>query len=199
MGFSASAPSSSTTTGVVEAFDCPDDCRLSARTGFISSGPLGGPFLPNSMMLTLTNVGTNTLTWGLSITSTWLNASSPGGVILPGTNETLNIAVDSSATNLAPGIYMSSVLFTNSSSTNIRSCAFILKVAQPDPFTELFDANDCDLAFRKFTFTPDNGVSAYAVCQEAAHAFPTDPTGGTPLVLADDDFAQITLSGTNMV
>src|SRR5258706_16296806 len=101
MGFSASAPSSSTTTGVVEAFDCPDDFRLSARTGFISSGPLGGPFLPNSTMLTLTNVGTNTLTWGLSITSTWLNASSPGGVILPGTNETVSIAVDGSATNLA--------------------------------------------------------------------------------------------------
>jgi len=74
-----------------------------------------------------------------------------------------------------------------------------LKVGQPDPFTEIFTANDNDLAFRRFTFTPDNGISTYAVCQEPAHTFPTDPAGGTPVVLADDDYAEITLSGTNTV
>jgi hypothetical protein len=199
MGFSATAPGSSTTTGVMEAFDRPDDLRLSTRTGFISSGPSGGMFLPPSMMLTLTNLGTNDLGWGLSITSSWLNASSPGGLIPPGTNQTITIAVDTSATNLAAGIYAGSVVFTNSSSTNLQDCAFILKVEQPDPFTELFTANDFDLAFRKFTFTPDNSVSTYALCQEPAHVFPVDPTGGTQLVLADDDYAQITLSGTNTV
>jgi hypothetical protein len=199
MGFSASAPASSTTTGVVESFECPDDLRLSTRTGFISSGPLGGPFLPNSMGLTLTNVGTNTLSWGLSITSTWLNASSPGDVIPAGTNQTITIGVDSSATNLSAGIYNGSVLFTNSSGPNVQAVTFILKVGQPDPFTELFDASDFDLAFRRFTFTPDNSVSTYAVCQEPAHVFPTDPQGGIPLTLADDDYAEIDLSGTNTV
>ena len=181
MGLRASAPSSSTTAGVVEAFDRPDDLRISSEIGFISAGPIGGAFVPGSTMLTLTNVGTNSLSWGLSITSSWLNASSPGGVVPAGTNEAVNIGVDSSATNLAAGIYDGSVLFTNSSSTNVKACAFVLKVAQPDPFTEVFSANDNDLAFRKFTFTPDSSASAYAVCQEAAHAFPTDPAGGVLL------------------
>lgn len=62
--------------------------------------------------------------------------------------------------------------------------------------TELFsgypDANDLD--FLTVTYTPD-GSTDYTMAAQSAYTFPTDPTGGTPLGLDDDDFAQITLSG----
>ena len=199
MGLSAAMPDSSITTGVHEAFDYPDDLRITPKKGFISSGPVAGPFTPTSSTLTLTNLGTNSLGWGLTITSSWLTASSPAGLIPAHSNDRVNIGVDDSATNLAAGIYFGSVLFTNSSSTNLQARQFILKVGQPDPFTEIFDANDNDIAFRRFTFTPDASTNFYSVCQEVANAFPTDPTGGTPLILADDSFATVTLSGTNTV
>jgi hypothetical protein len=69
-----------------------------------------------------------------------------------------------------------------------------------DYFTESFAANHTnDLAFKSFTFSPNGTANFYTVCREAADAFPTDPIGGTPLSLADDSFAQVTLSGTNTI
>src|SRR3989442_1731970 len=57
MGFSATAPPSSTTAGVHEAFDPPNDLQVAPLTGFVSSGPVGGPFGITSLTYSLTNAG----------------------------------------------------------------------------------------------------------------------------------------------
>src|SRR5205823_2731652 len=44
MGFSAYSPASSTTTGLVESFDLPDDLSIFPLVPFTASGDFGGPF-----------------------------------------------------------------------------------------------------------------------------------------------------------
>jgi C1A family cysteine protease len=53
----------------------PEPLRITPATGFTSTGGAGGPFTIISQSLTLTNAGTNSLTWTLANTSVWLNAS----------------------------------------------------------------------------------------------------------------------------
>ena len=45
------------------------------------------------------------------------------------------------------------------------------------------------------TFTPDRSSSCYEACAEEAEGFPTDPAGGTTVLLGDDAFEVITLTG----
>ncbi len=68
-----------------------------------------------------------------------------------------------------------------------------------DYFTELFDLFDNDLANRAITFTPDGSGNFYSACQSVATAYPTDPTGGTPLPLSDDSYIQVSLAASAKV
>ncbi len=68
-----------------------------------------------------------------------------------------------------------------------------LDVNQPtEIFTAYPDAYDLDLL--TVTYTPD-GPDDYTIAAQSAYTFPTDPTGGTPLGLGDDDYAMLTLGG----
>lgn len=69
----------------------------------------------------------------------------------------------------------------------------------PDYFTELFSGADNDLDYQSLTFTPDGSVSYYSVCRDETGVFPTDPTGHSVLVLGDDNFVLVTLTGGAMV
>lgn len=200
MGFSATSPASSTTTGLHEAFDIPDNLRITPGTGFTGIGPVGGPFTPNSVTLTLTNVGSNSLSWTLVKSSAWLDVVPVGGTLNPGgLGVSVTASLDASVGSLPMGIYSATVWFTNMNSQVGQSRQFALRVGQPDYFTELFDTSANDMAFQTFTFTPDGSGSFYALCREPATSFPTDPTGGTAVAMSDDTYAQVTLAGTNTV
>lgn len=68
-----------------------------------------------------------------------------------------------------------------------------------DSLTEAFDyvtSNDgspFDLGFSSITFTPNGTRNFYSVCRSAITSLPTDPEGGTPIVLGDNTFAQVNL------
>jgi len=72
-------------------------------------------------------------------------------------------------------------------------CYTFVTPPAPDYFTELFTTPP-DVAYTSFTLRPDTSLSQYAACKSVIDALPTDPTGGNPLTLEDDDFAQITLT-----
>ncbi|MDM8525452.1 serine protease [Desulfococcaceae bacterium HSG8] len=63
-----------------------------------------------------------------------------------------------------------------------------------DFFTEQFDG-DNDMSYQTLTFTPDGSGNFYTVCHETTEDFPTDPAGGTPIYMGDDDNEHISLSG----
>ncbi len=85
-----------------------------------------------------------------------------------------------------------------SSDDNGGGCFSFTTPDVPDYFTEQF-SGDNDLDNRSVTFTPDGSDDFYHACREVAGAFPTDPTGGTALDLADDAFMQVNLADGRMV
>ncbi len=200
MGFNATSPASTTTTGVFESFDLPDDLRITPSSPAIAVGPVGGPFSGTNWSFTLTNIGISPVDWVIGTATNWLAATPGEGNLATGVTTTVTVSLTDVATNLPAGIFTASLRFTNESSGNIQSRQFTLSIGQPDDFfTELFSGNRFDLDHSTITFNPTGGANHYSACRMAAATFPTDPTGGTPLTLTDDSFATITLTGTNSV
>ena len=81
MGVSATSPASSTTTGLVEAYDLPDPLLITPAAGLSVAGPVGGPFTPTPAYFTLTNLGSSALSWTLVNTSAWLTVSPSSGTL----------------------------------------------------------------------------------------------------------------------
>lgn len=196
LGFQASAPPASTTTGVVESFDLPDDLRLAPSQGLTARGPVGGPFVPGSVTFTLTNAGSHALVWSLIHTAAWLSASPSRGSIDPGgLPVAVTIAVNRRAGELPAGVGRDTILFTNHTSGMAQRRTLTLRVGQRDCYTELLAGSRLELAGRQFTFTPDGSASYYAVCPALATNFPTDPADGTSAAFLDDGYLPVTLTG----
>lgn len=62
-----------------------------------------------------------------------------------------------------------------------------------DYFSELFTDGTRDLDNTTIVFTPDGSADRYSVCAQPAIVFPTDPTGGTGLLMGDDGAVEVTL------
>lgn len=65
----------------------------------------------------------------------------------------------------------------------------------PDFFTESFDGGDNDLDNLSISFAPGGGVDRYTACVIPITSLPTDPAGGTTLVMTDEDSKLVTLIG----
>src|SRR5207302_1086455 len=162
-------------------------------------GQPGGPFSPGQQAYTVTNLGSDTIVWSVTKNSSWLSLSNDSGT-LPGGASAVVLATVNNKANLLPfGVYTTTLLFSNQVSGRTQSRQILLRVGQPDYFTESFDSNDNDLAYQSWTFTPDGSDSFYSVCREPAVAFPTDPRDAKPINLVDDDSQQITLAGDSRV
>lgn len=195
LGVNAVAPASSTTTGVVESYDPPDDLRVATVGSWVGSGPVGGPFAPSSFSLTLSNLGANSLAWSLVNTSVWAAVSPVGGALLPGDPATdLRVALTPAAAGLGAGIHTATLGFSNHASQVTHTRMATLRVGLADSFTEQFSAADNDLDFQSFTFTPDGSPGFYSVCREAIASFPTAPTDGQRVALLLDTIATLPLT-----
>ncbi|CAN5891254.1 hypothetical protein BH11VER1_BH11VER1_00780 [soil metagenome] len=115
MGANAYSPASSTTTGVTESFDLPDDLKVTSSQPFVSTGThLAGPFTPSSFIYTLTNTGAAPLNWTAAKTQPWLDLSATGGTLAPGASVPVTFSINASAITMAPGTYTDTITFTNS-------------------------------------------------------------------------------------
>lgn len=198
MGASASSPASNTTVGLVEAFDLPDDLSVSPATTYTATGPVGGPFVPATQTYTLTNTGTTALTWIAAATQPWLAVSPAAGTLAPGASATVLAAFAAPAAALAEGTYQGAIHFTNLASGSLIPRGVTLVAGVTDYFTELFDTTANDTDNQSWLFTPNGSHSFYGVTRTSVSAFPTDPTGGTPLTLSDDSSTQVTPAGVQV-
>ncbi|MGP8020497.1 MAG: immunoglobulin domain-containing protein [Limisphaerales bacterium] len=147
---------------LINALANPEALQITPITGFTSMGGVGGPFTVTAQSFSLTNVGTNSLTWTLSNTSLWLNASSSGGALArggPATN--VMISLNSVASNLLVGTYQATVWFTNLNDQVGQGRQFTLAVLSPPAITQ----------------QPTN----QAVLDGATATFSVEVTGGLPL------------------
>ena len=158
---------------LINALANPEALVITPGSGFASIGGVGGPFTITSQSLSLTNAGTNSLTWTLVNTSLWLNASPGGGTLTPGgPATTVTVSLNSAASNLVVGTYSATVWFTNLNSGVGQSRQFSLSVISPPTIT----------------IQPTD----QAVLEGATATFTVGVTGGLPLYYQWQD------NGTNL-
>jgi len=114
MGQGATAPVSSTTTGVVESYTVPDDLQISDRSGWNVTGNKGGPFTPATKTLTLTNTSGASLNWSLATNAPWLDAIPSSGSLGAGAGVVVTISTQADAVD--PGFHSTNIVFTNTGS-----------------------------------------------------------------------------------
>lgn len=128
MGRSATSPSSSTTVGLVEAFDVPDTLFISPLNVAVS-GSAGGPFSPSSVSFMLSNSGASNLTWSLVSTSAWFVITPTGGTIATGGPATMVTAtLLPSAGALSGGSHVSAIVFSNQTTRVTKSGSLTIHV-----------------------------------------------------------------------
>jgi hypothetical protein len=108
----------------------PDAFGIAPAIGFAASGPVGGPFTPNSQNLTLTNSGLASLNWKLTNAAAWFALSASNGTLAAGGQATITGSLKTAATNLAAGIYFADVWFTNLNSGGVQVRRFTLQALQ---------------------------------------------------------------------
>ncbi len=81
--------------------------------GLSSSGPVGGPFSPSSIVYTLTNSGGSTLDWTAGQSQGWVGLSATNGSLVAGASTNITVSINANADVLAPGSYTDTVGFTN--------------------------------------------------------------------------------------
>lgn len=160
--------------------------QLNPSTGLSASGAQGGPFTPNTAAYTLRNSATHTISWSSAHTQPWVTVTPAAGQLGAGAQASVAISLNSAAAALNIGSYADTVLFTNLTDHDFQTRAVTLKSGQTDYFTENFDTQMNDLAWKMLTFTPSNSTNGYTATCMPVDAFLTDPTGGTRLALTDD-------------
>lgn len=132
LGYGASAPASSTTSGVIESFSAPDDLLITTAGNLIFSGTIGGPFTPASRICSLQNTGTNLLNWAAGSAAAWLSLTRSNGALAAGGGST-NMAVSISpvAASLQVGNYGTALVFTNLASSRAQTQNVSLSVSPP--------------------------------------------------------------------
>src|SRR5581483_4926841 len=132
MGSLATAPPYSTTSGVVESYDIPDDLLITSPAAFVASGPVTGPFSPTSQSYSLKNTYTNMLNWVAVATVPWANLSITNGILAgEGASTNLIVSLNSAASNLAPGTYTGMVILTNLNSGVSQTQTITLNISEP--------------------------------------------------------------------
>jgi uncharacterized repeat protein (TIGR01451 family) len=196
LGASAVSPASSTTTGVREAFDPPDNLTVRPLAEFTTTRRVGNGFVPSTMTFFLTNSESAAVSWTVHFEHSWLQVS-PGSGTLPvgGPGQAVTVTLANAALSLPPGVHTSTLHFSNSLSHVVQPRTVSARVVSVDFLTESFEDNDNTLDFQSITFTPDDSPTSYQVCRTTVSTFPTDPAGGTILALGDDDARPVTLSG----
>ncbi len=124
---------------------------ITPSAGFDAEGCVGGPFSITNETFSLLNTGTNSLTWSLANTPTWLNASPGGGTLTPGETTNVTVSLNSNANSMTAGVYTATV-FANLG----QSRQFTLTVIGPPVIT-------CPSNITVTTTNPAGAVVNYTV------------------------------------
>jgi len=127
MGAAATSPVSSTTTGLVEASDIPDDLAVAPFELWSITEPAGGLSFATKTY-TLVNTGDAPLNWAASKIQPWLALSATSGTLAPGASGTVVASFTAAARGLASGTYTDAIIFKNTTSGLSQSRAVALTV-----------------------------------------------------------------------
>lgn len=136
LGYGATAPDSSTTSGVLESYVVPDDLLILPAADFSSTGADGGPFNPSYNLYALKNTGTNVLNWAAGVNISWVDLSATNGTLsnlLSATN--ISVSLNAVADTLSAGNYCGLVYFTNLTSGFVQTGKISLNITLPEIYS----------------------------------------------------------------
>jgi hypothetical protein len=105
---------------------------VSPDAGLGSSGPMGGPFSPSSKSYTLTNTGGTTINYTIFNNPGWVSLSSTGGSLEPQASTSVTVTINDVANSLGAGIYLHTVVFTNTTNGNGNTSRPVLLTVSAD-------------------------------------------------------------------
>jgi len=98
-----------------------DDLHVIPAEGFESSGTEGGPFEPECVVYTLTNInGTESVNWTTLNAEDWLQITPSEGLLGPGQVIDVNVCISANADLLDPNLYTVVLTFRNTDSNSIK-------------------------------------------------------------------------------
>ena len=109
----------------------PDALLILPTEGFKAAGGVGGPYTVNEETLTLTNTGSNTISWTSTNPASWLTIAPTSGTIAPGQSANVTANLNSAAYSLPVGSYSNVVIFTNQNDSTVYPRPFVLSVLTP--------------------------------------------------------------------
>ncbi len=110
-----------------------DDLAVSPPDDLNSGGEEAGPFAPSSKTYTLTNVGSQSITYGADKSASWLTLSSSGGTIDVAGSVDIDVTINSNADALPAGVYQDTITFSRSGSAIVQERTVTLTITHP-PF-----------------------------------------------------------------
>jgi subtilisin family serine protease len=173
----------------------PDDLNVKPVDGMTFHGTAGGPVFPAQQSFSLDNAGAASIQWNLACSEEWLTVVPQSGILGAGESAAVQVTLTEEAYALSAGAHSANVTFTNSTTGVSIMREVTLQLIARDFFTELFDEENFDLSNQSLIFIPNGSSSSYQLCLESVTEFPTDPDGGTPISLADDDYVESYLDG----
>lgn len=164
--------------------------------GFYSIADSNRVFLPNSKAYELINTGTSELVWSIIDESGWFDIEPVNGILSPGESQRVMFILNDTVMELEAGMHFGYLFFINETAGMGDYRTARLRIAIPDYLTEIFDESDNDLTYTTLKFYPDTRNNTYHMCRERSQIiqFPTDPAGGTPLMLGDNTYSRVLLA-----
>ena len=138
---------------------------VSPTNGFVSAGPVGGPFGVTSQDYTLTNLGVSSLSWSLVNTSSWSNASTASSTLAGGAQTGITVSLTTTADSLANGTYTANVLLADDAGV-VASLPFTLNVGQPIVNNGGFETGD----FTGWNLNGDNSLNVVTNLSDFIHS-----------------------------
>ncbi|MES2598580.1 MAG: M36 family metallopeptidase [Verrucomicrobiota bacterium] len=129
MGHGATAPASTTSTGIVESYKVPDSLEISDRSGWNIRGNWNSTFSPTSKTLILTNDGSSSLNWQTNPGAAWISVSPPSGTLAPGANAAVTVSSQVGLTTA--GFHSTNLVFANTTSGFNQPIGIRLYVTPP--------------------------------------------------------------------
>jgi len=114
---------------MITALATPDNLGVLPGTGFVASGPVGGPFNNSPENFMLTNSGTASLNWSAN-TPSWLTVTPANGTLSAHSSTLVAVSINSTVNNLLPAVYTANVAFSNVASGISQIRSFTVQLGQ---------------------------------------------------------------------
>ncbi len=94
----------------------PTRMRVSPAIDLEGAGYVGGPFEPNSIVYTVTNLGDEPISFNVAANRSWVSVSETVGLLAPGGTAPITASINGNAAALPLGTHSATVTFTNATS-----------------------------------------------------------------------------------